>query len=112
MKKNKKILHRQKIMETAAKPILLTHIYRFLSGFVNYKKGALDSQSQVINLPVACPWSVVLSGTLASSTTKTGRHDIADILLKVALSTQKLKTQTHIHDLLHPWLGTGEVKLV
>jgi hypothetical protein len=28
-------------------------------------------------------------GTLASSTTKTGRHDIADILLKVALDTKK-----------------------
>jgi len=27
-------------------------------------------------------------GTPASSTTKTGRHDIADILLKVALSTK------------------------
>jgi hypothetical protein len=30
---------------------------------------------------------VVLSGTPASSTTKTGRHDIAEILLKVALYT-------------------------
>jgi hypothetical protein len=28
-------------------------------------------------------------GTPASSTTKTGRHDIAEILLKVALSTIK-----------------------
>jgi len=28
-------------------------------------------------------------GTSASSTTKTGRHDIAEILLKVALKTQK-----------------------
>ena len=28
-------------------------------------------------------------GTLASSTTKTGRHDIAEILLKVALKGQK-----------------------
>jgi hypothetical protein len=28
-----------------------------------------------------------LQGTLASSTTKTGRHDIAEILLKVALNT-------------------------
>ncbi len=28
-------------------------------------------------------------GTLASSTTKTGRHDIAEILLKVALKHQK-----------------------
>jgi hypothetical protein len=57
----------------------------FAPGFVNYKKGALDSQPQVI-LQVACPWSVVLS---ASSTTKTGRHDIAEILLKVALNTIK-----------------------
>jgi hypothetical protein len=30
---------------------------------------------------------VVLSGTPASSTTKTGRHDIAEILLKVVLNT-------------------------
>ena len=29
----------------------------------------------------------MVGGTLASSTTKTGRHDIAEILLKVALST-------------------------
>ena len=34
----------------------------FRASFVNYKKGALDSQSQVINLPVACPWPLVLSG--------------------------------------------------
>jgi hypothetical protein len=27
-------------------------------------------------------------GTLASSTTKTGRHDIAEILLKVAINTK------------------------
>jgi hypothetical protein len=30
-------------------------------------------------------------GTPASSTTKTGRHDIAEILLKVALNTKKIK---------------------
>jgi hypothetical protein len=30
---------------------------------------------------------MVLSGTPASSTTKTGRHHIAEILLKVALNT-------------------------
>jgi hypothetical protein len=30
-------------------------------------------------------------GTPASSTTKAGRHDIAEILLKVALSTRKIK---------------------
>jgi hypothetical protein len=27
----------------------------------------------------------------ASSTTKTGRHDIAEILMKVALNTKKIK---------------------
>jgi hypothetical protein len=37
-------------------------------------------------LPIACPWS-------ASSTTKTGRHDVAEILLKVALSTKTLTTK-------------------
>jgi hypothetical protein len=31
-------------------------------------------------------------GTPASSTTKTGRHDIAEILLKVALSTNNQKS--------------------
>jgi hypothetical protein len=31
-------------------------------------------------------------GTPASSTTKTGRHDIAEILLKVALNTMNHKT--------------------
>ena len=30
-------------------------------------------------------------GTPASSTTKTGRHDIAEILLKLALKHQKIK---------------------
>ena len=40
-------------------------------------------------IPVACPWSVVLSRALSSFTTKTDRHDIAEILLKVALKHQK-----------------------
>jgi len=35
-------------------------------------------------------------GTPASSITKTGRHDIADILLKVALNTN-IKNQNQIH---------------
>jgi hypothetical protein len=33
-------------------------------------------------------------GTLASSTTKTGRHDIAEILLKMALKHQKSINQS------------------
>ena len=31
-------------------------------------------------------------GTPASSTTKTGRHEIVEILLKVALNTKKIKS--------------------
>jgi hypothetical protein len=38
-------------------------------------------------------------GTPASSTTKTSRHDIAEILLKVALDTIN-KSINHIYDLL------------
>jgi hypothetical protein len=40
---------------------------------------------------------VVLSGTPASSTTKTGRHEIAEILLKVALNTKKSKSINQIN---------------
>jgi hypothetical protein len=39
------------------------------------------------SLAVACAWSMVLSGTPASSTTKSGHHDEAEIFLKVALNT-------------------------
>jgi hypothetical protein len=39
------------------------------------------------------------SGTLASSTTKTGRHDIAEILLKVALNTKNQSINHHIFSL-------------
>jgi hypothetical protein len=47
---------------------------------------------------------VVLSGTPASSSTKTGRHDIAEILLKVALNTinhqiKSLNQQQKFHKL-------------
>jgi hypothetical protein len=39
-------------------------------------------------------------GTPASSTTKTSHHDIAEILLKVALNTKNQSiNQTYIHDL-------------
>jgi hypothetical protein len=36
-------------------------------------------------------------GTPASSTTKTGPHDIAEILLKVALKHQKSINQSYIY---------------
>jgi hypothetical protein len=60
-----------------------------------YQKGALDSQPQVIHFTSCLP--VVGGSLLASSTTKTGRHDIAEILLKMALSTNK-KIQSIISD--------------
>jgi hypothetical protein len=41
------------------------------------------------SLPVACHGRWFSPGTPASSTTKTGHHDIAEILLKVALNTNK-----------------------
>jgi hypothetical protein len=60
----------------------LSPIWRgFAPGFVNYKKGCTRLAAASDSLPVACPW--FSPGTPASSTTKTGRHDIAEILLKV-----------------------------
>ena len=47
------------------------------------QKGALDSQPQVVVFASYLP----MVGD--SSTTKTGRHDIVEILLKVALKTPK-----------------------
>jgi hypothetical protein len=60
----------------------------FAPGFQNYKKGCTRlavASDKVYQLLVHGLW--FSSGTPASSTTKTGRHDIAEILLKVALST-------------------------
>jgi hypothetical protein len=36
-------------------------------------------------------------GTPASSTTKTGRHDKAEILLKVAVKKKKKKNHPHVY---------------
>jgi hypothetical protein len=56
--------------------------------FVNYKEGALDSQQQVIKVYQLLAQGRWFSpGTLTSSTTENGCHDIAEILLKVALNT-------------------------
>jgi hypothetical protein len=57
--------------------------------FVNSKKGCtqLAAASDKVYQLLAHGWWFFL-GTPASSTTKTGRHDIAEILLKVALNTK------------------------
>jgi hypothetical protein len=46
-------------------------------------------------------------GTPASSTTKTGRHDIAKILLKVALSTKKTINQSINHPYQSAYYSQG-----
>jgi len=57
--------------------------------FVNYKKGCTRltaTSDKVYQLLAHGQW--FSPGTLASSTTKTGRRDIAEILLNVALNTK------------------------
>jgi hypothetical protein len=64
----------------------------FAPGFVNYKKGftrLAAASDKVYQLLVHGRW--FSPGTPASSATKTGHHDIAEILLKVALKHQKSK---------------------
>jgi hypothetical protein len=59
-------------------------------GFVNYKKGCTRiaaTSDKVSQLLAHGRW--FSPGTPASSTTKTGHHDIAQILLKVVLKHQK-----------------------
>jgi hypothetical protein len=59
----------------------------FAPSFVNYKKGCTwlaVASDKVYKLLAHCRWF-----SPASSTTKIGRHDIAEILLKVALKHQK-----------------------
>jgi hypothetical protein len=60
----------------------------FAPSFVNYKKGCTRlaaASDKVYQLLAQGRWF-----SPASSTIKTGRHDIAEILLKVALKHQKI----------------------
>jgi len=61
----------------------------FAPDFVNYKKGCtrLAAASDKVDQLLLHGWWF-FPGTPASSTTKTSRHDIAEILLKVALNTK------------------------
>jgi hypothetical protein len=61
----------------------------FSPGFANYNKGCTRlaaASDKVYQLLAHGRW--FSPGTPASSITKTGRHDIAEILLKVALNTK------------------------
>jgi hypothetical protein len=60
-----------------------------VTGIVNYKKGCTRlaaASDEAYKLLAHGRW--FSPGTPASSTTKAGRHDIAEILLKVALDTK------------------------
>jgi hypothetical protein len=70
----------------------------FVPSFVNYKKGCTRlaaASDKVYQLLVHGRW--FSPGTSASSTTLTGFHDIAEILLKVALNTKKSINQSIIN---------------
>jgi hypothetical protein len=59
-------------------------------GFVNYKKGCIRRAAASDKVYQLLAHGRLFSpGTPASSTTKTGRHDIDETLLKVALKHQK-----------------------
>jgi hypothetical protein len=68
----------------------------FATSFVNYKKGwtrLAAASDKVYQLLAHGRW--FSPGTPASSTTKTGSHDIAEILLEVALNTINQINQTN-----------------
>ena len=84
-------LHRARVAQwvglsnNSYKPITNTAWVR--AGFVNYKKWCTRfaaASDKVYQLLAHGRWF-----SPVSSTTKTGRHDIAEILLKVALNTKK-----------------------
>ena len=68
-------------------------------GFVNYKKGCTRltaASDKVYQLLAHGRWFSL--GTPASSTTKTGHHDIAEILLKVAFNTiNQIKSNQNLY---------------
>jgi hypothetical protein len=72
-----------------------------VSGFVNYKKGCTRlaaASDRVYQLLVHGRW--FSPGTPASSTTKTGHHDIAEILLKVVLNIKNQLNRNQNFNLL------------
>jgi hypothetical protein len=69
----------------------------FAPGFVDYKNGCnrfATASDKVYQLLAHGRW--FSPGTPASSTTKTGRHDKAEILLKVALKHQKSNQKSNL----------------
>ena len=76
---------------------LYLYIYEIVKIFNNVCRLAAASD-EVYQLLAQGRW--FSPGTPASSTTKTGRHDIAEILLKVALITN-IQIQIQIHSIMY-----------
>jgi hypothetical protein len=75
-------------------------------GFVNYKKGCTRlaaTSDKVYQLLAHGRWFSL--GTPVSSTTKTGCHDIAEILLKVALNIKNQINQSMCFVIVANWDG-------
>jgi hypothetical protein len=82
------------ICTTALWDVLVCSVLLF---FVNYKKGCTRlaaASDQVYQLLAHSRWFSPC--TLASSTNKTGRHDIAEVLLKVTLNDMLLYMVVHL----------------
>ena len=80
----------QRLSTNSYKPI--TNTARVRAAFVNYKNGCTRlaaASDKVYQFIAHGRWFT--PGTSGSSTIKTGRHDIAEILLKVVLKHQKSK---------------------
>jgi hypothetical protein len=72
-------------------------------GFVNYKKGCIRRAAASDKVYQLLAHGRLFSpGTLASSTTKTGRHDIDETLLKVALNTKNQIKSININKMNNP----------
>jgi hypothetical protein len=84
----------------------------FAPSFVNYKKGCTwiaAASDKVYQLLAQGRW--FSPGTPASSITKTGRHDIAEILMKVVLNTKNsnsIQIQTLIQ-LIFLWYSSNHL---
>jgi hypothetical protein len=81
--------------------------------FVNYKKGCTRlpaASDKVYQLLAYGRWFP--PGTPASSTTKTGRHDIAEILLKVALNTKNQSVIFMLENLVQVEAGFGLAAII
>jgi hypothetical protein len=72
-------------------------ILDYLTAHINLspiRRGFAAASDKVYQLLAHGRW--FSPGTLASSTTKTGRHDIAEILLKASLNTKIKSNQIHV----------------